>query len=237
MAPTFYDGQLWVSSHGKTNQPRQLVVLYIANKQITLGSQLSIDVNLEFFIISLCPGLENEVMYKGARIQILMHHPSDDMAVAVKLSMVPNPVVKSICSDHTNGPDDVPIIKGCPASTDPEPAHTDSVMTSTETPVDDEKAPSSNPVGCGYKGHDCNQHKPQIIVQHHPSDDMAVAVKLSMVPNPVVKSICSDHTNGPDDVPIIEKCPASTDPEPAHTDSVMTSTKTPVDDEKAPSSK
>ncbi|CAF1976726.1 unnamed protein product [Brassica oleracea var. botrytis] len=71
------------------------------------------------------------------------HHPSDDMAVAVKLSMVPNPVVKSICSDHTNGPDDVPIIKGCPASTDPEPAHTDSVMTSTETPVDDEKAPSS----------------------------------------------------------------------------------------------
>jgi len=31
MAPTFYDGQLWVSSHGKTNQPRQLVVLYIAN--------------------------------------------------------------------------------------------------------------------------------------------------------------------------------------------------------------
>ncbi|KAF2620016.1 hypothetical protein F2Q68_00041229 [Brassica cretica] len=73
--------------------------------------------------------------------------------------------------------------------------------------------------------------------KHHPSDDMAVAVKLSMVPNPVVKSICSDHTNGPDDVPIIEKCPASTDPEPAHTDSVMTSTKTPVDDEKAPSSK
>ncbi|KAH0864616.1 hypothetical protein HID58_081827 [Brassica napus] len=71
------------------------------------------------------------------------HHPSDDMAVAVKLSMVPNPVVKSICSDHTNGPDDVPIIEGCPASTDPEPAHTDSVMTSTETPVNDEKAPSS----------------------------------------------------------------------------------------------
>ena len=65
------------------------------------------------------------------------------MVVAVKLSMVPNLVVKSICSDHTNGPDDVPIIKGCPASTDPEPAHTDSVMTSTETPVDDEKAPSS----------------------------------------------------------------------------------------------
>ena len=65
------------------------------------------------------------------------------MAVAVKLSMVPNPVVKSNCSDHTNGPDDVPIIEGCPASTDPEPAHTDSVMTSTETPVDDEKAPSS----------------------------------------------------------------------------------------------
>ncbi|KAH0899132.1 hypothetical protein HID58_048700, partial [Brassica napus] len=71
------------------------------------------------------------------------HHPSDDMVVAVKLSMVPNLVVKSICSDHTNGPDDVPIIEGCPASTDPEPAHTDSVMTSTETPVDDEKAPSS----------------------------------------------------------------------------------------------
>ncbi|CAF2110627.1 unnamed protein product [Brassica oleracea] len=73
----------------------------------------------------------------------MYHHPSDDMAVAVKLSMVPNPVVKSICSDHTNGPDDVPIIEGCPASTDPEPAHTDSVMTSTETPVNDEKAPSS----------------------------------------------------------------------------------------------
>ncbi|CAN6855740.1 unnamed protein product [Brassica oleracea] len=73
----------------------------------------------------------------------MYHHPSDDMVVAVKLSMVPNLVVKSICSDHTNGPDDVPIIEGCPASTDPEPAHTDSVMTSTETPVDDEKAPSS----------------------------------------------------------------------------------------------
>lgn len=63
------------------------------------------------------------------------------MSVAVKLSMVPNPLVKSSCSYHTNGPDDVPIIEGCPASTDPEPAHTDSVLTSTETPIDDEKAP------------------------------------------------------------------------------------------------
>ncbi|CAN7131676.1 unnamed protein product, partial [Brassica rapa subsp. narinosa] len=69
------------------------------------------------------------------------HHTSDDMSVAVKLSMVPNPLVKSSCSYHTNGPDDVPIIEGCPASTDPEPAHTDSVLTSTETPIDDEKAP------------------------------------------------------------------------------------------------
>ena len=65
------------------------------------------------------------------------------MSVAVKLSMVPNPVVKSSCSYHTNGPDDVPIIEGCPASTDSEPAHTDSVLTSTETPIDVEKAPSS----------------------------------------------------------------------------------------------
>ncbi|KAL0661463.1 hypothetical protein Bca4012_098300 [Brassica carinata] len=73
-----------------------------------------------------------------------LHHPiSDDMSVAVKLSMVPNPVVKSSCSYHTNGPDDVPIIEGCPASTDSEPAHTDSVLTSTETPIDVEKAPSS----------------------------------------------------------------------------------------------
>ncbi|KAH0914445.1 hypothetical protein HID58_028891 [Brassica napus] len=71
----------------------------------------------------------------------LQHHTSDDMSVAVKLSMVPNPLVKSSCSYHTNGPDDVPIIEGCPASTDPEPAHTDSVLTSTETPIDDEKAP------------------------------------------------------------------------------------------------
>ncbi|KAH0942531.1 hypothetical protein HID58_002168 [Brassica napus] len=61
----------------------------------------------------------------------LQHHTSDDMSVAVKLSMVPNPVVKSSCSYHTNGPDDVPIIEGCPASTDPEPAHTDSILTST----------------------------------------------------------------------------------------------------------
>ncbi|KAF2595156.1 hypothetical protein F2Q70_00042890 [Brassica cretica] len=73
----------------------------------------------------------------------LHHHASDDMSVAVKLSMVPNPVVKSSCSYHTNGPDDVPIIEGCPASTDSEPAHTDSVLTSTETPIDVEKAPSS----------------------------------------------------------------------------------------------
>uniref|UniRef100_A0A0D3CQN6 DUF223 domain-containing protein n=1 Tax=Brassica oleracea var. oleracea TaxID=109376 RepID=A0A0D3CQN6_BRAOL len=73
-----------------------------------------------------------------------LHHPiSDDMSVAVKLSMVPNPVVKSSCSYHTTGPDDVPIIEGCPASTDSEPAHTDSVLTSTETPIDVEKAPSS----------------------------------------------------------------------------------------------
>ncbi|CAN7008389.1 unnamed protein product [Brassica oleracea var. botrytis] len=73
----------------------------------------------------------------------LQHHASDDMSVAVKLSMVPNPVVKSSCSYHTNGPDDVPIIEGCPPSTGPEPAHTDSVLTSTETPIDDEKDPSS----------------------------------------------------------------------------------------------
>ncbi|CAN7060187.1 unnamed protein product [Brassica oleracea var. botrytis] len=73
----------------------------------------------------------------------LQHHTSDDMSIAVKLSMVPNPVVKSSCSYHTIGPDDVPIIEGCPASTDPEPAHTDSVLTSTETPIDDEKAPGS----------------------------------------------------------------------------------------------
>ncbi|KAF8095382.1 hypothetical protein N665_0334s0002 [Sinapis alba] len=66
--------------------------------------------------------------------------PSDDMAVAVKRSMVPNPMVKSSCSDHTNGPDDVLIIEGDPARTDPEPAHTDSVMTSTETRINDEKA-------------------------------------------------------------------------------------------------
>ncbi|KAG2307965.1 hypothetical protein Bca52824_027713 [Brassica carinata] len=66
--------------------------------------------------------------------------PSDDMAVAVKLSMVPNTVVKSSCSDHTSGSDDVPIIEGDPASTDPEPAHNDSVMTSTETRIDDEKS-------------------------------------------------------------------------------------------------
>ncbi|WZY98660.1 hypothetical protein YC2023_070989 [Brassica napus] len=71
----------------------------------------------------------------------LQHHTSDDMSVAVKLSMVPNPLVKSSCSYHTNGPDDVPIIEGCPASTDPEPAHTDLVLTSTETPINDEKAP------------------------------------------------------------------------------------------------
>ncbi|KAF3519228.1 hypothetical protein DY000_02059529 [Brassica cretica] len=73
----------------------------------------------------------------------LQHPISDDMSVAVKLSMVPNPVVKSSCSYHTNGPDDVPIIEGCPASTVSEPAHTDSVLTSTETPIDVEKAPSS----------------------------------------------------------------------------------------------
>ncbi|KAL0652138.1 hypothetical protein Bca4012_094829 [Brassica carinata] len=258
----------------------------------------------------------------------LQHHTSDDMSIAVKLSMVPNPVVKSSCSYHTIGPDDVPIIEGCPASTDPEPAHTDSVLTSTETPIDDEKAPGSkigvytpstmtkrvdtacygrDPAGqvnhcvsvclirlrdklvlldvetkgrlvlnvtlgtqfyfyhesqatqCSaeqrvvplvylpkYGGvkklesvrlSDLNIYALNSPLQHHTSDDMSIAVKLSMVPNPVVKSSCSYHTIGPDDVPIIEGCPASTDPEPAHTDSVLTSTETPIDDEKAPGSK
>ncbi|KAG2323847.1 hypothetical protein Bca4012_038114 [Brassica carinata] len=66
---------------------------------------------------------------------------------------------------------------------------------------------------------------------------MAVAVRLSMVPNTVVKSSCSDHTSGSNDVPIIERDPASTDPEPAHNDLVMTSTETRIDDEKSLMSK
>ena len=38
---------------------------------------------------------------------------------------------------HKRASDAVPVIEGCPARTHPEPAHTDSGITSTETPIDD----------------------------------------------------------------------------------------------------
>ena len=42
---------------------------------------------------------------------------------------------------HKRASDAVPVIEGRPASTEPEPMQTDSVITSTETLIDDEKTP------------------------------------------------------------------------------------------------
>ena len=42
---------------------------------------------------------------------------------------------------HKRAYDAVPGIEGRLASTEPEPTHIDSVITSTETPIDDEKTP------------------------------------------------------------------------------------------------
>ncbi|CAF1980736.1 unnamed protein product [Brassica napus] len=42
---------------------------------------------------------------------------------------------------HERPSDDVPVIEGLPASTDPAPAHTDSVITSTETPLMMKRSP------------------------------------------------------------------------------------------------